>query len=104
MQREIAIPRPADGQDYAALRQSGTSPLRARTQLGLEDWQARRFEKQFRARTARGGGDSQLPKFARHEAHVAAVLAAGGFWAFSERRIGRGGAAVCLPMIPPPKG
>jgi hypothetical protein len=32
---------------------------------------------------------------------VAAVLAAGGFWAFSERRIGRDGAAVCLPMIGP---
>lgn len=104
MQREIAIPRPADGQDYAALRQSGTSPLRARTQLGLEDWQGRRFEKLFRTRTGRGVGDSQLPKFARHEAHVAAVLAAGGFWAFSERRLGRDGVSVCLPMIPPPKG
>ncbi len=101
MQRENAIPRPADGQDYAALRQSGTSPGRARTQLGLEGWQARRFETLFRKRTARGAGDSQLPKFARHDAHVAAVLAAGGFWAFSERRIGRDGAAVCLPMIGP---
>lgn len=98
------MPRPANGQDYAALRQSGTSPLRARTQLGLEDWRARRLEKLFQARTSRGRGDSQLPKFARHDAHVAAVLAAGGFWAFSERRIGRDGVAVCLPMIAPPKG
>ena len=98
------MPRPANGQDYAALRQSGTSPLRARTQLGLEDWRPRRLEKLFQARTSRGRGDSQLPKFARHDAHVAAVLAAGGFWAFSERRIGRDGVAVCLPMIAPPKG
>ncbi|CAN5418382.1 hypothetical protein BH10PSE5_BH10PSE5_12760 [soil metagenome] len=104
MQREIAIPRPADGQDYAALRQSGTSPARARAQLNLGEPQARRFEKLFRSRTARGAGDSQLPKFARHEAHVATVLAAGGFWAFSERRVGRDGVAVCLPMIAPPKG
>ena len=71
--------------------------------MSLEDWQARRFEKLFRARTTRGSGDNQLPKFARHDAHVAAVLAAGGFWAFSERRIGRDGVAVCLPMIAPPK-
>lgn len=102
MQREIAKPRPADGQDYAALRQSGTPPARARIQLNLEESQARRFEKLFRARRARGGGDSQLPKFARHDAHVAAVLAAGGFWAFSERRLSKDGVAVCLPMIAPP--
>ena len=102
MQRENTIRRPADGQDYAALRQSGTSPSRARTQLGLEAWQARRFERLLRSRTARGAGDSQLPKFARHEAHVAAALAAGGFWAFSERRFGRDGVAVCRPMIGPP--
>lgn len=104
MQRENITTRPADGQDYAALRQSGTSPARARAQLNLEESQARRFEKLFRSRTARGAGDTQLPKFARHDAHVAAVLEAGGFWAFSERRIGRDGAAVCLPMIAPAKG
>ena len=35
------------------------------------------------------------------ERHAAACLAAGGFWAFSERRLGRDQVAVCLPLIPP---
>lgn len=43
-------------------------------------------------------GEVQQPKFARHDAHVAAVMEAGGFCAFSERRIGRDGVAVCLPL------
>ncbi|MEI7573653.1 MAG: hypothetical protein WCJ52_11080, partial [Phenylobacterium sp.] len=63
--------------------------------------QARRLERVLRARTARGEGDRQLPKFAHHDRHVRAVMAAGGFWAFSERRIGRDGVAVCLPLRPP---
>lgn len=95
------ISRPADGQDYAALRQSGTSPARARAQLKLNAVDGERLEQLFRVRTARGLGDSQLPRFARHEAHVAACMAEGGFWALSERRIGRDLVVVCLPMIPP---
>lgn len=102
MIREITKPRPVDGQDYAALRQSGTPPEQARAQLGLAADSARRFEALFRKRAARGEGDRQRPKFARHEAHVAAVRAAGGFWSLSERRIGKDGVAVCLPMIGPP--
>jgi len=35
------------------------------------------------------------------ERHAAACLAAGGFWAFSERRLGRDQVAVCLPLVPP---
>ena len=99
MQQDLS--RPADGQDYAALRQSGTCPARARLQLRLGPAAGRRLERLFRSRTARGAGDSQLPKFARHEAHVAAVMAQGGFWAFSERRIGKDGVAVCLPLVAP---
>lgn len=34
--------------------------------------------------------------------HARACLAAGGFWALSERRIGRGKLVACLPLIPPP--
>ena len=34
--------------------------------------------------------------------HARACLAAGGFWALSERRVGRGGVVACLPLIPPP--
>lgn len=88
-----------DGQDYAVLRQTGSSPCRVRRQLRLAPAAAARLEALFRARTARGQGDAQLPKFARHDRHVAAVLAQGGFWALSERRIGRDGLAVCLPLV-----
>ncbi|MCA6343506.1 hypothetical protein [Phenylobacterium sp.] len=34
--------------------------------------------------------------------HARACLKAGGFWALSERRVGAGKWAVCLPLIPPP--
>jgi hypothetical protein len=34
--------------------------------------------------------------------HARACLKAGGFWALSERRVGRGGVVACLPLIPPP--
>ena len=93
--------RSGDGQDYAVLRQSGTSAGRARVQLGLGEGMGRRLERRFQAKAARGEGDVQLPKFAWHEAHVASVMAQGGFCAFSERRIGRAGAAACLPLLWP---
>ena len=97
-------PRPGDIHDYAALRQSGTHPERARVELDLRPGQARRLERVFRARSLRGEGDRQLPKFAHHDRHVRAVMAQGGFWALSERRIGRDGVAVCLPLRPPGAG
>lgn len=71
-------PQPDPG-DYAALRRGGDSPGRTRAQLGLTPPQAARLEAVFRRVQARGAGDSQLPKFARDEAHVAAVLKGGGF-------------------------
>lgn len=69
--------------------------------MQLDPSAARRLERVFLKAQARGAGDRQLPKFARHEAHVAAVMAQGGFCAFSERRIGRDGVAICLPLIRP---
>ena len=97
-------PRPGDIHDYAALRQSGTHPERARIELNLRPGQARRLERVMRARALRGEGDRQLPKFAHHDRHVRAVMDQGGFWSFSERRIGRDGVAVCLPLLPPHAG
>jgi hypothetical protein len=97
-------PHPSEkitAQDYAALRQSGTQASRARVELSLAPPVARGMERLFQARVARGAGDRQLPKFARHDRHVAAVLAEGGFWALSERRIGRETFAICLPLLPP---
>lgn len=98
---QTRTPRPGDIHDYAVLRQSGTHPERARIELNLRPGQARRLERVMRARATRGEGDRQLPKFAHHDRHVRAVMAQGGFWALSERRIGRDGVAVCLPLIPP---
>ena len=96
-----ASPESVSAQDYAALRQTGTQAARARLELGLATVAAERMERLLQARTARGAGDRQLPKFARHDRHVAAIVAEGGFWAFSERRIGKHMMAVCLPLIPP---
>ena len=94
-------PLPRSGQDYAALRQTGTPARRAQVELGLPNGQARRLEAGFRARASRGAGDLQLPKFARHDGHVRAVMEQGGFCAFSERRIGGDKIAVCLPLVWP---
>lgn len=98
-------PAPLSGlQDYAHLRQTGTPPARAVRLLGLAAQDAARLEARFRAQAGRGDGAAQRPKFARHDRHVAAVLREGGFWALSERRVGRSGLAVCLPLIPPEGG
>jgi hypothetical protein len=70
-------------------------------ELGLAAGHARRLEAGFRAKAQRGLSDVQLPRFARHDKHVAAIMAQGGFCAFSERRIGRDGVAVCLPLTWP---
>ena len=67
---------------YAVLRRGGTAPSPAAAQLGLAPGLAERLERLFRARC--GGGPEQ-PRFARHGAHVAAVLAAGGFPAAPDR-------------------
>ncbi|KQW66396.1 hypothetical protein ASE17_06025 [Phenylobacterium sp. Root77] len=79
----------------------GTSAPRAMVELGLPADHARKLEAGFRGRAQAGAGDIQLPRFARHDKHVAAVLAEGGFCAFSERRIGKDGVAVCLPLTWP---
>ena len=63
---------------YAVLRQMGASPEAARAELDLPPATAARYERLFQGRPGRGP-DSMRPKFARHGAHVAAVLAAGGF-------------------------
>lgn len=99
MGHETQVRRPVTGQEYAALRQMGTSLIRAQVELGLTTGEAQRLERSFRASV--GVGDIQLPRFARHDAHVAAVMREGGFCAFSERRISKGGVAVSLPLTWP---
>lgn len=74
------IDRRADlGQSYFVLRHSGASAARARVELGLELSTGRTQEALFQVRHPGKGGDPMRPRFARHGAHVAGVLAAGGF-------------------------
>lgn len=96
-------PRLAEAQDYAALRQSGTPPERARRLLGLRGVAAAQLEAGFRARLKRPS-EHERPRFARDEAHVAAALAQGGFCALSEIRIGKHHMALRLPLIWPKDG
>lgn len=99
--KHSASPESVSAQDYATLRQTGTQAARVKLELGLASDEAARLERVLQARVARGAGDRQLPRFARHDDHVAAAMAEGGFWAFSERRIGKSGMVVCLPLVPP---
>ncbi len=99
--RHDSPPEIISGQDYAVLRQIGSQPARVQAELRLTPGQTRRLERLFRRQQAKGGKDRQDPRCARHEAHVAAVMAQGGFWALSERRVGRGMALLGLPLIPP---
>lgn len=45
--------------------------------------------------------DYTTPKFAHDDEHVAAVLEAGGFWSWSERRVGLNRVRLCAPLMPP---
>ncbi|MEH6675725.1 hypothetical protein [Phenylobacterium sp.] len=89
--------------DYANLRRGGTSPGKARALLRLEDRELARLERAFRGQVARGAGEAQ-PRFARHELHVAKVMAQGGFAALTETRVGRNGVHVGLPLVWPEAG
>ena len=91
-------PHPVSGQDYTALRQIGTPPERVRRELGLEASQASSLERRFLRNPWRA---PQEPRFADHDRHVAAVQAAGGFCALSERRVAGGGLVTCLPVTWP---
>jgi hypothetical protein len=62
---------------YVAFRRGGAPPARARQELALPEATAAQLERLLQARG--GGPQSQRPRFARHEAHVAAVLMQGGF-------------------------
>ena len=69
---------PLASASYAALRYEGLPPPRAQAALDLPPATAARLERLFRARPG-GGTDPMRPGFARHSAHVRAVLGEGGF-------------------------
>ena len=63
---------------YAACRHGGAPPQIVRIQLDLPPETAERLERLFRAKPG-GGADAMRPRFARHEAHVQAVMRQGGY-------------------------
>jgi hypothetical protein len=69
---------------YAALRYQGVCPSRASATLELPAARAERLERLFLARPG-GGIDPMRPRFALHGAHVAAVMAQGGYPVLPER-------------------
>jgi hypothetical protein len=77
MSRSTPSAAPATSAAYANLRYEGFPPPRAQAELGLAEGRAAKLERMFLNRP--GGPQSQRPRFARHAAHVSAVLSAGGF-------------------------
>jgi hypothetical protein len=63
---------------YAALRYQGVPPPRAQAFLGLSEAATAQLERRFLAQGA-GTADAMKPRFARHAAHLRAVMAKGGF-------------------------
>ena len=63
---------------YAVSRRGGRPPELARAELGLPAEVAAGLERLFRS-LGGGGPDPMRPRFARHRAHVRAVLAQGGY-------------------------
>jgi hypothetical protein len=70
---------------YAVLRHGGAPACRAREQLGLEPETAIRLERLFHARPG-SGVDRMRPRYARHDGHVEAVMAQGGYPVLAGRR------------------
>jgi len=69
---------------YYACRHSGAPPELAQVELALPPETAARLEQLFRSRPG-GGADPMRPRFARHGAHVQAVLSEGGYPALALR-------------------
>ena len=78
MTTSIHDPSPLASASYSVLRYEGMPPPRARAVLDLPAATAARLERLFQGRPG-GGTDPMRPRFARHAAHVRAVLGEGGF-------------------------
>lgn len=64
---------------YSALRHGGAPQARACAELGVSSGRGQLLEAWFRRRGGGPGSDAMRPSFARHAAHVRAVLRAGGY-------------------------
>jgi hypothetical protein len=69
---------------YSTSRHGGAPPDLVQVELDLPPETAARLERLFRARPG-GGADAMRPRFARHAAHVGAVVALGGYPVLPER-------------------
>ena len=67
-----------DREWYSALRHGGASRGRACAELGVNSGRMDALEAMF-LRRSRVGPEPVSPRFARHDRHVAAVMAAGGY-------------------------
>jgi hypothetical protein len=68
-----------DRECYSALRHGGASRERACAELGVSSGRGEVLEALFLRRSRGPGPEAMRPSFARHDRHVAAVLAAGGY-------------------------
>ena len=71
---------------YAACRYGGAPPELVQVELDLPPGAAARLEQLFRAARPGSPDDAMRPRYARHEAHVRAVSAEGGYPALTGRR------------------
>lgn len=84
--------------DFYALRGRGVATGEAARRAGISGGYAEYLEGLRRRETVGGGDDETAPKFARHEACVAALIAVGGYDRLSEK-LTPGGHVACLPLI-----
>ena len=68
-----------DQTSYNVLRHGGATQARACAELGVSSGRSQALEALFRRLPGGRGADAMRPRFARHDSHVAAVLAAGGY-------------------------
>ena len=83
---------------FQALRSRGVSTAAAAAQAGISAGYGEYLEGLRRRETLGGGDDGSAPKFARHDACVAALIAAGGYDSLSEK-LTPSGHIACLPLI-----
>lgn len=68
-----------DRETYSVLRHSGASQARACAELGVSSGRGLVLEALLHVARPGAGCDRERPRFARHDRHVADVLAAGGY-------------------------
>ncbi len=83
---------------FNALRAKGMTTAAAAVRAGISGGYGEYLEGLRRREIVGGGDDGSAPKFAHHDRCVAALIAAGGYDALSEKLMA-GGHIACLPLI-----